>query len=335
MSITAYVGYPGSGKSYECLNSVIVPAICKGRRVVSNIYGLNVEKIYDYCASLTPNAVLGELIPVDNNQIDESFFPYMNQPDGFVPFVKPGDLVCLDEVWRFWPEGKQIPPNHASFFAEHRHFVDSDGVSSDIVLVTQDVSGLPRFIKGKVESVFKMTKLKVFGMPSRYKVQVFTSAKLTKSNLISTTPHKYKKKIYSLYSSYTSGKNAVELKTDSRGSIFKSGSFLFSLFLVIFLFYFTYTNAVKFFSQTKKEDITVTQTNDSPNVIYANVKPRYSVSPVWKLTGYISGSTGKLFILRGNNSLRYVREVDFDYNGEENYGVLDGQIVSSFSGDKE
>ena len=43
MAISAYVGVPGSGKSYEVVKSVILPAIATGRRVVSNVYGLDKE----------------------------------------------------------------------------------------------------------------------------------------------------------------------------------------------------------------------------------------------------------------------------------------------------
>ncbi|EPZ1805653.1 zonular occludens toxin domain-containing protein, partial [Escherichia coli] len=41
MPISAYVGSLGSGKSYEVVSSVIVPACASGRRVVTNIYGIN------------------------------------------------------------------------------------------------------------------------------------------------------------------------------------------------------------------------------------------------------------------------------------------------------
>ncbi|MBI0473410.1 zonular occludens toxin domain-containing protein, partial [Pectobacterium parmentieri] len=48
MAISAYVGVPGSGKSFEVVRSVIIPAVAQGRRVVSNVYGLNPEKIYEF-----------------------------------------------------------------------------------------------------------------------------------------------------------------------------------------------------------------------------------------------------------------------------------------------
>lgn len=52
MAISAYVGIPGSGKSYEVVASVIIPACIAGRRIVSNIYGLATQSIYDYCVDI-------------------------------------------------------------------------------------------------------------------------------------------------------------------------------------------------------------------------------------------------------------------------------------------
>ncbi|OKX16986.1 hypothetical protein AWP89_00845, partial [Escherichia coli] len=48
MAISAYVGIPGSGKSYEVVSSVIIPACMSGRRVISNIYGFSAGGIYDF-----------------------------------------------------------------------------------------------------------------------------------------------------------------------------------------------------------------------------------------------------------------------------------------------
>lgn len=45
MAISAYIGIPGSGKSYEAVYNVIIPAFTSGRRVVTNIYGLQKDKI--------------------------------------------------------------------------------------------------------------------------------------------------------------------------------------------------------------------------------------------------------------------------------------------------
>ena len=45
MAILAYVGIPGSGKSYEVVSSVILEHFKKGRRIVSNIVGVTTVKI--------------------------------------------------------------------------------------------------------------------------------------------------------------------------------------------------------------------------------------------------------------------------------------------------
>ena len=47
MAINAYTGLMGSGKTYEVVSSVVLPALLKGRRVVSNIEGLDYEEIAD------------------------------------------------------------------------------------------------------------------------------------------------------------------------------------------------------------------------------------------------------------------------------------------------
>ena len=106
MAISAYVGLPGHGKSYEVVKSVIIPAIASGRRVVSNIYGLNKQLIEEYCLSkdkkLSPDN-LGELVIVDNDLcLGVDFYPYKNAIDNNIEtFCKAGDLIIIDEAWRF------------------------------------------------------------------------------------------------------------------------------------------------------------------------------------------------------------------------------------------
>jgi len=113
MAISAYVGLSGHGKSYEVVKSVIIPAIASGRRVVSNIYGLNKQLIEEYCLSkdkkLSPDN-LGELVVVDNDLcLGVDFYPYKNAIDNKIEtFCKAGDLIIIDEAWRFFPKKEKI-----------------------------------------------------------------------------------------------------------------------------------------------------------------------------------------------------------------------------------
>ena len=113
MSIKLYVGRMGSGKSYEVVSVVILQALKMGRRVVSNIAGLNYDKFVDL---LTEQGVkeeqIGELVCVSHEDVvKEYFFLTDEKKDDEDCFLKPGDLLCLDEIWRFWKgfESKEMP----------------------------------------------------------------------------------------------------------------------------------------------------------------------------------------------------------------------------------
>jgi len=339
MAITAYIGVPGSGKSYEVVKSVIVPALIKGRRVVSNVYGLKIESIYDYCRSKTKGDI-GELICVTNEQCkDPEFLPYKDSVD---TFCKPGDLICLDEVWKFWNSDSDIHANHRSFVAEHRHFVDEQsGFTCDFVVINQAIVNLPRFIKDRIESTFKMTKLKTLGMHNRYRVDVYISTKLTKANLSTQTFSKYEKKIYSLYDSYEA-KNAKEDKTDDRGNIFKSKQFIIGAVLVVFFFYYGISTLIGFFSTPEKKD--VTKTSQSSTLDKAGTKPEAAFTPqpfkppvlskTWRIMGTYKTEKGAFVILSSSAGVKRIEPMsNFSFSGSLMSGVIDNELVTTYSGD--
>ncbi len=111
MAITAYIGVPGSGKSYEVVKSVIIPAVASGRRIVSNIYGLNHEAIIQYCYKnklISDDISPGEIIHVENERVmSPDFYPVKGNQDKSL--CQPGDLIILDECHRFL---HQIKPCH-------------------------------------------------------------------------------------------------------------------------------------------------------------------------------------------------------------------------------
>ena len=77
----------------------------KGRRIVSNIVGVTQSKLFDYCVSkgATPED-LGEFISVSDEQCQQAdFFPYKGAESSI---CRAGDLICLDEVWRIFPNEK-------------------------------------------------------------------------------------------------------------------------------------------------------------------------------------------------------------------------------------
>src|SRR5471032_2636683 len=159
MPINAYTGLMGSGKSYECVSSVIMQAIMKGRRVVTNVDGIDGEAIRAFIHEEKGIAIdlLGTVVHCKNDDVAKAnFLPHGTEVD---TFVKPGDIVCIDDAWRFWGADSKILKEHAIFFREHRHYVDAETkVSCDLVLMVQDSSDLHRTLKVVVELSFRTTK---------------------------------------------------------------------------------------------------------------------------------------------------------------------------------
>lgn len=341
MPITAYVGVPRSGKSYEVVKSVIVPAIASGRRVISNIYGLNEEKIKEYCLKQYKKLSLdklGSIIHVENSQcLDEDFLPSMENQN---TFCQAGDLVVIDEVWRVWGSDKDIPKNHRSFIAEHGHFVNKDtGVMSDLVVINQTVSDIPRFIKARIETTYRMQKHVSLGLNNRYRVDVFQGAKITKSNRMNFYQEKYDKSIFELYKS-VEGNNPNTLKTDKRQSIFSSNKVLFLMIFVpigiLISVYFVYQYFNQYLNTDKTESAQSTHfqsvnSNQITNLTFSPPKPVLSTK--WRITGELIRE-GKAYVILADKQgqLRLEPRSQFQFNGRLLQGEIDGQLVNYYSG---
>ncbi|MBT9540264.1 zonular occludens toxin domain-containing protein [Thiobacillus sp.] len=240
MAINAYTGLMGSGKTYEVVSSVILPAIKAGRDIVTNIHGLNQELIHTHLGKPDDGVEFGKIRLVKNEQVESAdFFPEFLD-DKFIvndmTIVKPGDVVAIDEAWRPWGTSSKAVQQHMAFFREHRHCVNGKGVSCDLALVTQDITDIHKLLKNVIEMTFVFTKLKTLGMSGRYRIQMYEGSKLYKTKLTSWSTSTYNKKIFPLYKSYSSETGGgVEKSLDARQNLFKSTAFFFPVLLAITL----------------------------------------------------------------------------------------------------
>ena len=118
MPINVYTGLQRSGKSYEVVSQVILPAILAGRDVVTNVDGISEELIHSHLAAENPKADAAKFGRVRHVTNEDVF-----RPD-FLPFyddakaahtdtvVQPGDLVAIDEAWRFWGTDCKLLKQH-------------------------------------------------------------------------------------------------------------------------------------------------------------------------------------------------------------------------------
>jgi zona occludens toxin (predicted ATPase) len=215
----AYVGRPGSGKSYSVVENQIMPALKAGRRVVTNI-PLHLDKIRE-----VEGCELAEVVefPVDAVKLE---------PGRITEFVRPGDLFVLDEVSKIFPAGekvKDVAPQYISLLTEHRHMVDAKGNACSIVLVVQDLGNIGLWCLRLVDFTYNHTKLSVVGASGSFRVDIYEGPVKGPNYPIKRRTRmlvgRYSKSVYSFYKSHTLSESALaganEKSLDKRASILK------------------------------------------------------------------------------------------------------------------
>lgn len=337
MPINAYTGLMGSGKSYECVLSVIVPAIKNGRRVVTNVDGIDSDAIRAYCQEKWDVDLdkLGCVVHCTNDDVSKArFLPYGEYVD---TFCKPGDIICIDEAWRFWGTDCKLLAEHKIFFREHRHFVDPQSkVSCDLVLMVQDIGDLHRTLKVVVEVTFKTTKIKTLGWDKTYRVEMWEGYKLTQRGRVSVENKRYDPAVFPLYSSYQGGVGK-EMRVDDRQNILKSPKLWILTVLVVLMFGLGVWGLVGFFSGSKFKDKKAGDAASSPQTAVATHGHQSTVSDdvsdLWRIVGsYQVGGDSMVVIANDMGTVRLEHPSAFQNAGQAMVGHVDGQRVMFWSG---
>lgn len=265
VAISAYVGRPGSGKSYGVVENVILPALRAGRLVVTNI-PLHMDVVLrDFDAGL--------ICQLTNPQLEGG-------DDHFWLSFPGGAVIVLDEVWRIWPAGlssNRVPKSQREFFSEHRHKVGHDGFTQEIALVVQSVSQIAVFIHELIDTTYFARKLDKVGMQNRYTIDVYDGVKKGRAVPVSSFTGTYKQAVYQYYQSHTksqTGLPGMERHVDDRGSIFRNKVFLAAMPLAVVFVLFSVSGLTSFFrgDHLKKPP--------SPSPVAAAVSPaRVPVTP--------------------------------------------------------
>src|SRR5687768_7996268 len=100
MSILAYAGLPGSGKSYGAVANQVLPALRKRRLVVTNL-ALRVELLAEHLPGCEVRTFQTSEIAERPELVDEVF--------------PPGCVAVIDEAWRLWPAGWKVDKIPAAY----------------------------------------------------------------------------------------------------------------------------------------------------------------------------------------------------------------------------
>jgi zona occludens toxin len=304
MSIYAYVGLPGSGKSYNVVANVIKPALEQGRVVVTNV-PLHMPKILERW----PSADVREF-PIDAVKLN---------PGEFGDHAKAGCVLVLDELWKLFPAGQKVdrvPDPWKSLLAEHRHMVDEAGNSMSIVFVCQDLAQIGAFARQLVEQTFVHTKLGHLGMSGSFRVDVYPGGRAglqpVPSQRIREIFGKYRKEIFELYQSHTmseSGKSgANEKHVDGRANIWRRPMIYVAGLAVVLAFFWGVPAAIKAFHDPGGKATAASGasrralTAPGDALVASSTRPAgYAARPAWRVAGTMlrHDGTGRALLTDG------------------------------------
>lgn len=328
MSIIAYVGLPGSGKSYDVVANQILPGLKDNRRVVTNI-PLNRDVI-------RKDILSGEIVELPLDVIAQ-------EPHKLDEYAVPGSLLVLDEVWRLWPAGlktDKIPQPFKSFLAEHRHRVDKEGRATQIVLVTQDLAQIAAFARQLVEQTFHHTKLSDMGMRGSYRIDIFhgavTGAVPPMNNRLREVFGKYSPKVFKYYKSHTMSESAKagaqEVAMDTRGNRWKRPIVYVTAIAIPCLFAYGIYNLYRIFgpelagSAGGAPAAGASTGETALAVVTNNTASAHSVSlpPAWRISGVVrvGRDLGYVYITNGQR----VRTLLLSQCQDDIMGVLECDV---------
>ena len=342
MPINAYTGLMGSGKSYEVVATPILRALRMGRRVVTNVDGIDSDKCREFLVKTKKADIdkLGYVVHCTNDQVlDPHFFCHGTDHK---TFCQPGDLVCIDEAWRFWGTKAKLLETHKIFFAEHRHYVHPETkVSCDLVLMVQDISMLNQGLKLLVEVTFRTHKIKSLGLNTVYRVEMYEGYKLTRPFKVSVENKKYDKRIFELYSSYVGGQGD-EKQIDDRQNILRRFKTWIVVFGVIALLIWSIKNFIAFFNpetHLKKKPEAVSSVSSTSSLAQSSKPPLNAPVPVpvvpkvqWRLVGAFDDGNGKSFVMfKSSGGETRIEEgaPPSAFDGLRAKAYLDGELVRS------
>jgi zona occludens toxin len=258
--INLLIGPPGGGKSYEAVVFHILPALAKGRKVITNL-PLDLERIAlidpAYLDLIEIRTSTKAVEPEKDWKKAESLYQKFGiaaKAEFFVnrPFAHPedygdgwrhadsgsGPLYVIDECHLALPSrGTKISVEE--WFSLHRH------ESADVLLITQSYGKVSRSIIELVQVCYRVKKGTAFGTSNNYIRKVQDGVR---GEVVNTSVRKYEKRYFGLYKSHTRGGGA-ELQAEDITPIWKRWPFIgAAIFLPLAVVLFASTGATNILS---------------------------------------------------------------------------------------
>jgi len=341
MAITVYTGAPGAGKSHALVKDLLVPGVLVGRRVVTNIAGVDPAKVLAYCeqiaAKAKTNTSLGTVLLFDGDAAKKpGFWPDDKTPDTET-FIKGGDLVIFDE-WKLtfpnrgpWPAGCNVEP----FMRWHRHLNAPDGTATDLAIGTQLATDVHLDVRGLVAKSYKFRKLTMLGAAKTYSWGVYEGHAQPKGGAYMQGQGNYDPEIFPLYesSSAAAGGKHVELKTNKKESIWggwKARAFVVGVPLGLVIAFWGISKSWAGLAAPTEVDVGSAASGRPAGGGVAPSAPA-PVKSAWRIVGHIEGDAGtRVIVADADGATRILNPDGFQFDqGRPVRGLVDGALATS------
>lgn len=330
--INILTGPQGSGKSYEAVVYHIIPALERGRKVITNlplnidhfiaVYGHDIEDLIDIKEPTSKN-------PVPFKTIED--FGDNWRMEGKNPI---GPLYVIDECHKPFRLG-EVNKEVDEWFGENRHEL------SDVLLITQNYGKIWKNLRTSVQLHYRVRKNVALGSSNSYvrKVQDGVRGEAVNQNIRTYDP-----KYYPFYNSHTkSDQHAQEQIADDVKPIWKHWTFLLGIPLIFFGLYNFLTSPSLLSTPELKKN--VIQTNSpipapvvvsSPPQISTDNQPQQQMQsktkdddkvepnhPYYKLQMHIGG------FIQSEDKKRFMYSILLSQNGQVFASITDKDLTNS------
>lgn len=321
--INLLLGPSGGGKSFEAVVYHIIPALEKGRQVITNL-PLNIEHF---------RAVLGD----DKADLIKLVKPSAQNPIPFKTLADFGDpwrmagknpigsLYVIDECHKPFPL-RQVNTSVEEWFAEHRHEL------ADVLLITQSYGKIWKSIRDNVQIVYRVRKNIALGAPKSYVKKVQDGVR---GEVVNTTIRVYDSKYYHFYNSHTlSDTSAKEANANDIKPLWQHWTFMLGLPLLVFGLYRLFSSPLPFSPHAapiiKPPVVSTTQASTqkataiTPQQMQSKTKDEDKIAashPYYKLQMHIGG------YIESSDKTRFLYNVLLSQNGQLVSTVTDKELT--------
>lgn len=234
--IVFHEGLPGSGKSYEACVLHILQALESGRRVITNIEGIN-------------HAKFSELTHIPLLELREQLVCIFEDGDlekqktAILEHSGKDTLVVIDEIQNLFPSERQkLSPEWNKYISEHRH----DGL--DIILMGQDRKDCHTMWRRRIQRIITFNKLSAVGKDNSYRWECLEATRPEKYKKVTSGVRQYKALYFGLYSSHTNGTENKSVYSDDRANIRNNKLLRWGVPLMLVMLFFAVSHLMDFFS---------------------------------------------------------------------------------------